>query len=104
MTMQIRRCLNSTQDYLIAPANSQPDNILEKIVWHKEKEVALARQSFALKAAISYLKFAPSVRNFSQALRSNPNQPALIAEVKKASPSKGIIRNNFDPVAIAQAY
>jgi len=104
MTMQIRRCLNSTEDYPIAPANSQPDNILEKIVWHKEKEVALSQQSFAFKAAISYLKSAPSVRNFSQALRSNPNQPALIAEVKKASPSKGIIRNNFDPVAIAQAY
>ncbi len=102
--MQIRRCLSSTQDYPIAPANSQPDNILEKIVWHKEKEVALAQQNFALNAAISYLKSAPPVRNFSQALRLNSHQPALIAEVKKASPSKGIIRGNFDPVAIAHAY
>lgn len=110
--MQIRRSLNcsksSSADYAIAPANSKPDNILEKIVWHKEKEVAIAKQYFAPDAVMSYLKYAPTVRNFSQALRLSSHKPALvpalIAEVKKASPSKGVIRSNFDPVAIAQAY
>jgi indole-3-glycerol phosphate synthase len=110
--MQIRRSLSysksSSADYAIAPANSKPDNILEKIVWHKEKEVAIAKQSFAPDAAMSYLKYAPTVRNFSQALRLSSHKPALvpalIAEVKKASPSKGVIRSNFDPVAIATAY
>jgi indole-3-glycerol phosphate synthase len=110
--MQIRRSLSysksSSADYAIAPPNTKPDNILEKIVWHKEKEVAIAKQGFAPDAVMSYLKYAPTVRNFSQALRLSSHKPALapalIAEVKKASPSKGVIRSNFDPVAIAQAY
>jgi indole-3-glycerol phosphate synthase len=106
--MQIRRCLSSSkdslQDYAIAEPNSNPENILEKIVWHKEQEVALGKKCFAIAAAISYLKYAPPVRNFIQSLRSSIHKPALIAEVKKASPSKGIIKTNFDPVAIALSY
>jgi indole-3-glycerol phosphate synthase len=102
--MQIRRCVSSSSDYAIAPPNSQPQNILEKIVWHKEHEVTLAKQNFAIDAAKSYLKSAPSVRNFSQALRASNSQPALIAEVKKASPSKGVLKQDFEPIAIAQAY
>ncbi len=104
--MQIRRHSGfaSSCNYTIAADHDLPENILEKIVWHKETEVALAQQSFALDAAMSYVKFAPPIRNFSQAIRTSCHQPALIAEVKKASPSRGIIKSNFDPVAIAQAY
>jgi indole-3-glycerol phosphate synthase len=47
---------------------------------------------------------APATRDFYGSLQNAPNPPALIAEVKKASPSKGILREEFDPVAIAQAY
>ncbi len=104
--MQIRRHLNFSlnSDYPLADADSEPQNILEKIVWHKEKEVAVAKQNFAIGVAISYLKSAPPVRNFAQALKSSSQKPALIAEVKKASPSRGVIRSDFDPVAIAKSY
>ncbi|MEH1943311.1 MAG: indole-3-glycerol phosphate synthase TrpC [Nostoc sp.] len=81
-----------------------PRHILEEIVLHKKKEVAQMQQELPLASLRQQLKVAPTVRNFLNALQENPNQPSLIAEVKKASPSRGIIRADFDPVAIAQAY
>ncbi len=79
-------------------------HILEEIVLHKRQEVAQMQQELPLASLQQQLIKAPSVRNFLAALQQNPNQPSLIAEVKKASPSRGIIRADFDPVAIAQAY
>ncbi|MEH1883659.1 indole-3-glycerol phosphate synthase TrpC [Nostoc sp.] len=79
-------------------------HILEEIVSHKRQEVAQMQQQFPLASLQQQLIAAPTVRNFLAALQQNPNQPSLIAEVKKASPSRGIIRADFDPVAIAQAY
>lgn len=77
-------------------------SILDKIVAYKKEEVVIAkaREPFAVLAARA--RDLPMPRDFTAALRNN--QPALIAEVKKASPSKGIIRADFDPVAIAKAY
>ncbi len=95
--MQVRRKLLS-QGYAIAPPSAEPDNILEKIVWTKEQEVlALRQQTIDLRTA-------PAVRDFLHALRTSPHHPALIAEVKKASPSKGVLRPDFDPLRIAQGY
>ncbi|MBN3889562.1 MAG: indole-3-glycerol phosphate synthase TrpC [Nostoc sp. JL31] len=81
-----------------------PRHILEDIVSHKRQEVAQMQQELPLGSLRQQLNTAPNVRNFLTALQENPNQPSLIAEVKKASPSRGVIRADFDPVAIAQAY
>ncbi|MEH1948516.1 MAG: indole-3-glycerol phosphate synthase TrpC [Nostoc sp.] len=79
-------------------------HILEEIVSHKRQEVAQMQQELPLGSLRQQLNSAPTVRNFLTALQENPNQPSLIAEVKKASPSRGIIRADFDPVAVALAY
>lgn len=81
-----------------------PRHILEEIVLHKRQEVAQMQQELPLASLRQQLNSAPTVRNFLNALQENPNQPSLIAEVKKASPSRGIIRADFDAVAVAQAY
>lgn len=75
-----------------------PD-ILAKIATYKVDEVAKIDRA-AVEDALSK---SPPPRPFENALRQ-ANQPALICEVKKASPSKGIIRDDFDPSDIARAY
>ncbi|HYX14773.1 MAG TPA: indole-3-glycerol-phosphate synthase TrpC, partial [Nostoc sp.] len=72
-----------------------PRHILEEIVLHKRQEVAQMQQELPLTSLRQQLNAAPTVRNFLNALQENPNQPSLIAEVKKASPSRGIIRADF---------
>lgn len=79
-------------------------NILEEIVWHKETEVEQLRERMPLAALQQQALAAPPSRDFVAALRQGKTKPALIAEVKKASPSKGVLRADFDPVAIAQSY
>lgn len=83
---------------------TKPRHILEEIVLHKRQEVAQMRFETPLAEVQEKLKDAPPVRDFLKALKDNSQHPSLIAEVKKASPSKGIIREDFDPVNIAQAY
>ena len=104
--MQIRRRspYQAEKDYPIAVYNTEPHHILEKIVWHKEQEVAQMQALLSFAELKSQIPTVPSARNFLLALRQSPNHPSLIAEVKKASPSKGIIRADFDPVSIARAY
>jgi indole-3-glycerol phosphate synthase len=90
--------------YQVKLPDAEPKHILEEIVWHKETEVDQMREQKPLLELQRQLKDASPPRNFLEALRQSKTKPALIAEVKKASPSKGIIREDFDPVAIAQSY
>ena len=91
-------------EYAIPHQESEPRNILEKIVWEKDREIETARQRMPLVKLKARVAELPSARDFLGALRAAPVLPAVIAEVKKASPSKGVIREDFDPVAIAQSY
>lgn len=108
--MQIRRrrpnpaVRVSCLQYQVAVPNAEPQNILEKIVWHKETEVDAMRERLPLLDLQKKVRDAAPALDFLAALQERHPQLALIAEVKKASPSKGIIREDFDPVAIAQTY
>ncbi|SRR5579883_2743884 len=90
--------------YQVKVPDAEPRHILEEIVWHKEAEVTQLRERVPLLELQKQVRDLPPPRDFLQALQQGKTQPAVIAEVKKASPSKGIIRADFDPVAIARAY
>jgi indole-3-glycerol phosphate synthase len=77
--------------------------ILDQIVATKRQEIARAKQQVTEAELRNALTGAPPVRSFFAALAGGP-PIRLIAEVKKASPSKGVIRADFDPVAIARTY
>ena len=70
-------------------------SILERIVAAKRAEISAAKRPVDLKSA-------PPVRDFIAAVRAK--RPAVIAEIKRASPSKGVLRQDFDPAAIAKSY
>ena len=91
-------------EYAVPHEQEEPRNILEKIVWAKDREVDAARERVPLQKLKQQIADLPPTREFIAALRAASVKPAVIAEVKKASPSKGVIREDFDPVAIARAY
>jgi indole-3-glycerol phosphate synthase len=79
--------------------------ILEQILAHKREEVAAAKARTTLAALQERIAVLGPPRGFAAALhRAAERGTAIIAEVKKGSPSKGIIRPDFDPVAIARGY
>ena len=80
-------------------------DILTRILDWKRQEVASAKQVVALAELRQGVATLPPTRSLYQALLAQPDhKPRIIAEVKKASPSAGLIRADFDPVAIAGIY
>ena len=79
-----------------------PD-VLKKIAAYKADEVAALRDDISIEDLRDIARGLPVPRGFAKAITSQTG-PALICEVKKASPSKGIIREDFDPIKIAKAY
>jgi len=91
-------------EYAIRHQEGEPRHILEKIVWEKDREVAAAKERVPLEKLQQQVADLPAPLDFSAALRATCRKPAVIAEIKKASPSKGVIREDFDPEAIARGY
>jgi indole-3-glycerol phosphate synthase len=81
-------------------------SILDKILAHKAEEVAAAKRARPLERLRDEARAAPPPRDFAGALRARiaGGQAAVIAEIKKASPSQGLLRADFDPAAIAASY
>lgn len=81
-------------------------DILQKILATKAFEVAAAKMARPLAEVVAAARAAPPPRDFVAALRGRVarGEPAVIAEIKKASPSRGVLRADFDPLAIARSY
>ena len=91
-------------EYGIRHEEGQPRHILEEIVWEKDREIAAARERVPLEKLRGQVAELPPCRDFAAALLASCRKPAVIAEVKTASPSKGVLREDFDAVAIARGY
>lgn len=86
--------------------DAKTPDILRRILDHKHVEVAERGARVPLAEMRARAADAPPVRGFAAALfdRLAADEPAVIAEIKKASPSRGVIREDFDPAAIAASY
>lgn len=79
-------------------------SVLADIVAYKREEVAARKALRPWSAIEAQAQAQPPARRFYEALANCAGRPALIAEIKKASPSRGVIRADFDPASLARAY
>ncbi|PAB59498.1 indole-3-glycerol phosphate synthase TrpC [Anaeromicrobium sediminis] len=77
--------------------------ILDKIVAYKKKKVDMEKKIFSLHKIISKIERCNETRDFKKSIKRK-KELSIIAEIKKASPSKGIIREDFDPISIGKSY
>ncbi len=91
-------------EYAIPHKDSAAKNILEEIVWYKDVEINRFKNSFPLEKFLKNLDNLSPTKGFTAAITKSNNKPAIIAEIKKASPSKGVIREEFKPEEIALIY
>ena len=82
------------------------ENILEKIIKNKEKKIDLLKKSISVESLKKKIEENKSFLNFKEKIENNINENkiSIIAEIKKASPSAGIIIENYNPVNIAGIY
>jgi len=81
-------------------------DVLQRIVVAKRDEIAAAKRAISARELEARARAAASARDFVGAIRAKhaAGRPAVIAEIKRASPSRGLLREDFDPAAIARSY
>ncbi|MGH8477827.1 MAG: indole-3-glycerol phosphate synthase TrpC [Methylococcales bacterium] len=84
----------------------EPPDVLRTILLHKAEEVVRRKSRMSLSDLEAQIENCSPPRGFYRALKAKLDRgfPAVIAEIKKASPSKGVIRENFQPIQIARSY
>jgi indole-3-glycerol phosphate synthase len=102
---RLETCSNRNKHKQMTMTDKTPD-ILKKIIQRKHEEVAAARANVSAADIVRLAETAADIRGFVDNMkkRISAGEPAVIAEIKKASPSKGILREDFDPAAIASSY
>ncbi len=78
-------------------------NILQKIFEKKQEELAKTKLKTSFEEVYKFAKESPKTASFADALKTKNGVPAIIAELKKASPSMGLIRKNFEPKELAKS-
>lgn len=78
--------------------------ILDDILQNKRTEVELAKRNFPFKQLVDKVRNCPHPKDFYGALNSKSGEVKIIAEIKQASPSKGLLTSNFNPTKIAKTY
>jgi len=91
-------------EYAVPHREAQAKNILEEIVWHKDIEIKNFKKIVSLEDLVKKIENLPAPKDFYKNILESKIKPGVIAEIKKASPSKGVIRKDFNPKEIAICY